>query len=411
MRRIFQHSVGLVASVLSLVGPVLAQEPPNVEEVVLADPEEHLLGDLGRGKLEADGIRIETFAIHDVWSNVSGGLERGSGIIGNANLIVTLDTGKMGLWEDGAFVFWGLGVYGSRPSRTVGDFQYTSSIDAPSSVELYEGYYQHSFIDGTVDILAGIHDFTLEFAILNYAYTLIGSSFTTPPTITQYPISFYPTTGIGSRTAVKSDDGLYGMVGIYDASPTNYNEQHQRTWSFSKREGIYTIGELGWLQDEKDGPQSKVAFGAWYNSGTFIDMTDQERTGNYGTYFLAERHLWQEVEGSAQGLGVFGQLGQARNDRNVCSWYYGTGISYTGLFPGRDEDVAAIGLADAFFSSAFKDYYDTDNDSERVLEINYRMRVLSSTTITPDVQYVINPYANPDAQDALIVYLRTEIAL
>ena len=390
---------------------MFAQEPPNVEEVVLADPDEHLLGDLGRGKLEQEGARIEAFAIHDFWSNVSGGLERGSGVIGNANLILSLDTTKLGLWEDGSFVFWGLGVYGSRPSRVLGDFQYTSSIDAPSSVELYEGYYEHSFLDGSVAVLAGIHDFSLEFAILNYAYTLIGSSFITPPTITQYPISFYPTTGLGSRTAVRSDDGLYGMLGIYDASPTNYNEQHQRTWSFSKREGIYTIAEIGWRQDEKDGPQSKVAFGAWYNSGSFTDMTDQERTGNFGSYFVAERHVWQEVEGEAQGIGMFLQVGQARSDRNTCSWYYGTGISYTGLLPGRDEDVAAIGLADAFFSSAFKDYYGSDDDSERVLEINYRMRVLSSTTITPDVQYVMNPYADPTVDDALILYLRTEVAL
>jgi porin len=155
----------------------------------------------------------------------------------------------------------------------------------------------------------------------------------------------------------------------------------------------------------------KVALGAWFNSGTFIDSVGQEHTGNYGTYLLAERQLWQEVEGQQEGVGMFLQVSQARDDRNTCPWYYGTGLSYTGIIPGRDKDVAALGIAHAFFSSEFKERYDTDDASEQVWEVNYRIRALSSTTITPDVQYVINPYANPDAQDALIFYLRTEVAL
>jgi porin len=377
----------------------------------LADPDEHLLADFGRGKLEDEGVHIEAFAMHDFWANVAGGLSQGGGVMGNMNLILSLDTAKMGLWEDGAFVFWGIGIYGRRPSMILGDFQYTSSIDAPDGVELYEAYYEHSFMDGSVDVLAGIHDFSLEFAILDYAYTLINSSFITPPTITQYPVSFYPTTGLGTRASVKFSDQMYGLFGAYDGEPANFNDYRERTWSLSKWEGIYAISEIGWLEDDKHKPRTKVALGGWFNSGTFTDATGQEHTGNFGTYLLAERQLWQEVEGEAQGLGMFLQVGQARNDRNTCPWYYGTGLSYTGLFPGRDEDVAALGLADAFFSSSFKDYYDTDDGSERVWEINYRMRVLPSTTITPDVQYVMNPYANPDTSDALILYLRTEVAL
>jgi porin len=401
----------MVACCIAAGTPLYAQEPPNVEEVVLADPEEHLLGDLGRGKLEDEGVRIEAFAMHDFWAHVSGGLSRGGGVMGNMNLIVSLDTAKMGLWEDGAFVLWGIGVYGRRASSTVGDFQYTSSIDAPDSAELYEGYYEHSFLDGSLDIAAGIHDFSLEFAILDYAYTLINSSFVTPPTITQYPLSFYPTTGLGTRAALKFSEELYGLLGAYDGEPANFNDYRERTWSISKFEGIYSIAEIGWKEDEKTKPHTKVALGAWFNSGTYTDATGQERTGNYGTYLLAERQLWQEIEGEEQGLGMFVQVSQARNDRNTCPWYYGTGFSYTGLFTGRDQDVAAIGVADAFFSSNFKDYYETDNNSERAWEVNYRMRILPSTTITPDVQYVMNPYANPDAQDALIFYLRTEVAL
>ena len=411
MSRFLRSSCSLIVCALAMATPLFAQEPPNVEEVVLADPEEHLLGDLGRGKLEEEGIRIELFALHDFWADVAGGLSRGGGVMGNTNLIASLDTAKMGWWEDGAIVLWGIGVYGRRASKVVGDFQYTSSIDAPDSVEFYEGYYEHSFLDGSLDVLAGVHDFTLEFAILDYAYTLINSSFMTPPTITQYTFSFYPTTGLGTRASVKFTDQIYGLVGAYDAEPSSLTDPRERNWEISKREGIYSIAEIGWNEEDTKKPHMKVALGAWFNSGTFIDSVGQEHTGNYGTYLLAERQLWQEVEGQQQGVGMFLQVSQARDDRNTCPWYYGAGFSYTGIIPGRDEDVAAFGIAQALFSSEFKEYYDTDNASEQVWELNYRIRVLSSTTITPDVQYVINPYANPDAQDALVLYLRTEVAL
>ena len=331
--------------------------------------------------------------------------------MGNTNLILNLDTEKLGWWKDGTFVFWGIGVYGRRPSQVVGDFQYTSSIDAPAGLEFYEGYYEHSFLNGSLDVLAGIHDFTLEFAILDYAYTLINSSFMTPPTITQYPLSFYPTTGLGTRASVKFTDQIYGLFGAYDGETANPAEPRGQAWGISKGGGIYSIAEIGWNEENKKKHHMKVALGGWFDSGSFTDALGQDHTGNYGTYLLAERQLWQEVKGQQQGVGMFVQVSQARNDRNTCPWYYGTGISYTGILPGRDKDVAAFGIAHAFFSSDFKEHYHTDNRSEQVWELNYRIRVLSSTTITPDVQYVMNPYANPNAQDALILYLRTEVAL
>jgi porin len=278
-------------------------------------------------------------------------------------------------------------------------------------VELYEAYYEHAFMDGSVDLVAGVHDFTLEFAILDYAYTLINSSFMTPPTITQYPLSFYPTTGLGTRASVKFTDEMYGLLGAYDGQTSTSNNSRDTTLNISKGGGLYSIAELGWREDEKGKPHMKVAVGGWFNSGNFTDSVGDEHTGNYGTYLLGERQLWQEVPGTEQGVGLFMQVSQARNDRNTCPWYYGTGLSYTGALPGRDEDVTAFGVAHAFFSSDFKERYDTDNASEQVWEVNYRIRALSSTTITPDVQYVINPYANPNAQDALLFYLRTEVAL
>ena len=70
-----------------------------------------------------------------------------------------------------------------------------------------------------------------------------------------------------------------------------------------------------------------------------------------------------------------------------------------------------LGLADAQFSRDFKEYYETDEEGERVWELHYRARLTSAISVTPDVQYVMNPYANPDLEDAVVLFLRTEVAL
>ena len=407
------RAIFLLSCVFVVADDLLAQpqDSPNVEEVVLADPEEHLLPDLGRSKLEEEGIKVEAFAINDFWANVAGGKSKGGGVLGNMNLILTLDTEKMGAWDDGAFVFWAIGIYGRRPSQVVGDFQFTDSLDAPTAFEAYEAYYEHSFMDDSIKVLAGIHDYSLEFAVLDYPYTLLNSSFITPPTITQYPFSFYPTTGLGSRVSAHLTDNVYSMVGIYDGKPGDYNHYRSQELTITKAGGIYTVGEVGWLEDAKDRLHTKIALGGWYTSGTFTDFAGQEKTGNYGTYLLAERQLWREVEGDTQGLGAFFQLGQARNDRNISPWYVGAGLAYQGLLEGRDEDVAVLGLADAHFSRGFKEYSDTDESSERTWELNYRAKITPAIAITPDIQYVINPSANPELQNAVVLYLRTEVAL
>jgi porin len=390
-----------------------AQEPPNVEEVVLANPEEHLLGDLGRGELEKNGIRFEAFNMSDFWANAAGGHNRGGGVIGNMNLILTLDTEKMKLWDNGAFVFWGIGIYGRQSALAVGDYQYSSSIDAPDDVDPYEMYYEHTFLDGALDVLAGIHDYTLEFAVLDYAYTLVNSSFATPSTITQMPYSFYPYTGPGTRAFAKMTDELYLLVGAYDGDTANYTNPRHQTWAISKQGGIYSITELGWdVEGEAKRYHTKVALGGWYNSGTTVDYYGDDATGNYGSYLLGEQELWREHQDDPeQGLGVFAQLGQADNEVNINPWYVGAGLRYEGLIPGRDEDVAAFGYAHAQMSSRYCDYVGTTERSERVWELNYRARVSKSITLTPDVQYVINPFVNPDLSNALVFYLRTEVAL
>lgn len=412
-----RFSITALLITLSLCGSLChAQEvdteaPREAADIQQAEPTGGLLGDLGRGELEEQGIHLELFSIHDLWANAAGGNYRGLGVVGAMNVILTFDTAKLGLWDSGEFVFWGIGVYGRRPADAVGDFQYTSSYDGLDGVEPYEMYYKHSFADGRVDILAGVHDFSLDFATLDYGYSLVNSSFYTPSTITQIPYSFYPNTGLGTRVSAHLSERAYLLAGVYDGQPTSLDNMRDRTWSISARGGLYSIAEIGWRESNDNLHYMKVALGGWSNSGTFDDVNGIERSSNSGSYFIAERQLWREGTAGSQGLGALLQVGQAQADRNFNPWYFGGGIRYEGLLEGRDEDVLSLGYAHAEASSRYRSLNEGTPASERVFELCYRARVAPDITLSPDVQYVVNPLMSPGVPDALIFYLRTEVAL
>jgi porin len=387
------------------------EAPREAADIEQVEPTGGLLGDLGRGKLEEQGVQLELFAIHDFWANVAGGDHRGGGVIGAMNVILSLDTSKLGMWDGGEFVFWGIGVYGRRPSDAVGDFQYTSSYDGPDTVEPYEMYYKHSFADGAIDLLAGVHDFSLDFATLDYGYALINSSFFTPPTITQIPYSFYPNTGFGTRISAHLTEGAYLLAGLYDGQPAGISNMRDKTWEISAREGIYSIAEIVWRETGEDNHHMKVALGGWSSSGTYDDVNGVERSSNSGSYFIAERQLWREGTVGEQGLGVFAQVGHAQADRNFNPWYFGGGIRYEGLFERRDEDILSFGYARANASSRYRSLNEETPASEQVFELCYRARVAPDITLSPDVQFILDPLLSPDATDALIFYVRTEVAL
>jgi porin len=408
----------ITAAILAFsMGPLtcFSDEQAAIEQEIVReeaeDDYESLLPSWGRETLREHGLNLEVLAINDSWGNIRGGKDRGVGSIGNMNVIVEADTEKLGMWGDGSFTFWGIWIYGQRPSDAVGDYQFTSSIDGPQELEPYEAYYEHSFLDGRITWLAGIHDFTLDFGILDYGFTFINSSFFTPSTITQVPYSFYPNTSWGTRGIFKATEDTYAMLGFYDGKPISNNGINTIDFSVSEQDGLYSIGELGIKGHSSSGYYRKVAFGAWHCSGDFSDISGLNAQTNYGTYLLGEHELWKEAAGSDQGFGAFAQVAQAQPGRNLNSWYYGGGLRYKGLVPDRDDDVIGVGIAFAQFSNEAREANPGLESNEHTYEVSYRAPLTGWLTLTPDAQFVVNPSGNPDLANDLILYVRSEVTL
>ncbi|MDH5803526.1 MAG: carbohydrate porin, partial [Gammaproteobacteria bacterium] len=272
-----------------------------------------------------------------------------------------IDTDAMDLWKNGTF-FAHLGAtFGSSPSQFTGALQAVSSIDPggpPNLLKVLELWYEHSFPHSNSQVLIGVHDTSSEFVISEYANFFVNSApgMGTVVSVAAGP-SAYPATTFGVRFFTELSENTYLRMGAYDGVATDYTKFLDL--NFSSDEGVFGIAEAGYVKGEPGSEgYLKVTLGGWYlkqeNPGYFAgheydDRTDAidpvtgeflhdfaPRPGNAGTYFLAETSI-------GETLGLFFKTGRASKDINRYTEFYTGGFNYTGLIPGRPDDV--IGAA------------------------------------------------------------------
>ncbi len=360
---------------------------------------------------DSSGFEFYALAMHDAYANTTGGANRGGGVVGNLYLSLTINTEKAKLFDGGKVVIEGIGVYGRMPSRVVGDYQYSSSIDAPDGIEPYQMYYEHTFFNDRLTWLAGIHDYSLDFAVLDYGWEFVHSAFWTPSTMTQMWWSFYPATGLGSRAKLKLSESGYLLAGVYDGNPTQQDNNRKIDWGLSKKDGAHTLVELGISESAEGKRPYKLALGGWYNSGEFDAADGGVMHANSGTYLVGQTLLASEDETYQRGLGGFFQVGQADNSRNFNSWYFGAGLRYKGLLECGPDDVLGIAWGRAQIGSTFQRNNPDTDSYEGNAELTYRAVIRPWLTVQPSLQLITNPGANPEYDNAVIMYLRSEVLL
>ncbi|MCR4336597.1 MAG: carbohydrate porin, partial [Candidatus Omnitrophica bacterium] len=132
-----------------------------------------------------------------------------------------------------------------------------------------------------------------------------------------------------------------------------------------------------------------------------------QREGNAGGYLVLDKTLYQSEE---REWGSFLQFGQTIENLNEVDLYAGGGITCRGCLKNRSEDHIGIAVAYAFVSDELIDATNRDR-AETTLELTYRAKITEHLTLQPDIQWIFNPGANPDFDDAFVTGLRFELAL
>jgi len=231
-------------------------------------------------------------------------------------------------------------------------------------------------------------------------------------------------------------------------------------YRLNRKFGYFLINEAQFRwnhQDDEMGLAGQLKLGAWFHTADFANAEGDGSTwGDSYYYAVLDQQLYREpstevpaevlskdakavvkptsdgtgrmidgkstaksfkepvkLEKSSQGLGWFGRVSFGPQTQNFVGFYFDTGLVYTGLIPGRDNDALgiALGYADLTQGAAQTLFNDGSRKAgyEAVIEATYDAQITNWLHIQPDLQYIIRPGGTGDYGNALVLGGRVSV--
>ncbi len=328
---------------------------------------------------------------------------------------LALDLGK--LMNARGLVFTVSGDYraGRDLSQDIGSTLVPAQIFAGDAMRLYQLSLEQSLLDERLSVLAcriGLGDDFFASAIYqNYVQAAFnnnhGSLGLNVPSFSVGPVTTW-----GWRTRYEYESA-YVMSGIYYADDTIGADKKQGLdFSIRSNKGFIFALQIGYKHNQGKSAQGlpgNFAVGSYYDSKEYADLGDSSdgRYGNYGIYFHVDQMLYAEPHTTRQqGVTAFLAATVApRNDMKTFPYFYVGGMVYGGLFPGRDRDTTALGVAYSQFSGQLEGTYET------AFEINHKCQITPWLSLQPDFQYILRPGGTGAISDAIVLGFELAISL
>jgi len=396
---------------------------PNPQRPDLSTPEnidtgkpfwewQHLTDDWGglRHRLDDQGFTVESDFTLDYSHNFGGGIGRGSATRHLFNFNITLDTQRLGAWDNGTFFFNFQNNTGAGIGDEVGDVQGLSNMDADGRTQISEAWYEQLLFDEALSIRVGKIDVNGQFAYVDHGGEFLNSSMGFSPTIFVMPS--YPDPAFGFSAFLYPTQTLYLGMGLFDGSLQEGVPTGSRgPMSLLGGPGdLMYIAEAGKTWSLQNGTlDGRLGLGAWIHDGDFVRFDGGTDDQAAGFYLVFDQVLWRENPedaDDAQGLAGFFQYGYADEDVSSVAHHLGAGVVWTGAIPGRDDDVMGLGVTSVLLSDEAGSGF-TDN-TETAFELFYRLQITPFLSIKPDLQYIVNP-GGAGADDVTAATLRLEL--
>lgn len=326
-------------------------------------------------------------------TNLDGGVKRGTRELANLDLTLTIDTGAADAWQNGEWFIYVLGDAGKNPSEYTGDIQGVSNIATDESLKIYEFWYQHSFSDGRVKVLVGLHDYNSTFYSLEAAGLYSHPSFGIGPDTSQVGPSIFSTTAAALHVTYQRDNH-YLLAAVYDGIPGDPDNPRGTHVQFNQGDGLFSALEWGWANESHD----KVAIGVWQHTAEVENPVDGSlNDDNSGVYVIGEKNINDRA-------GVFVQLGQADDKYNQIAYYLGTGVTFNNFW--RDGDSLGLAVAHARNGDPYLVNNADLERAETAWELSYFTPVIDHISAQASTYYIQNPSMDKSLDDALAVGAR-----
>lgn len=326
-------------------------------------------------------------------SNLQGGIDKGTRNLANLDLTLSVDTEAAGWWNSGTLFVYVLGNYGKPPSELTGELQTLSNIEAENNLKVYEFWYQHSFAEGAVKLLLGLHDYNSTFYSLDTAGLFSLSALGVGPEIAQVTPSIFPTTATAVHLTL-THNNQYFLLAVYDGIPGDPSHPRGTHIKFGKHDGLLVATEWGFANEKN----YKIALGGWKHTAEVENPIDGNLSdSNHGFYVIGEKYL-------TESLAVFFQYGHADGHKNQLETYTGLGVVYKNF--AVDEDEIGLGYAKAKNSSEFLKANIDLLSAETVVELSYYRPVMEKISVQASLYSVMHPSMSPDLNNSVALGLR-----
>ncbi len=417
--------------------PVSEPAPKSFVDDLLASP--HLFGHWfgARTDLEDRGIVFDFNHIADTLGNTTGGRTQTTKYFGRFRATMDIDLEKSIALPGGRLFFTSVYQYGGNLGRDIGTYSPPSSIASEEQLRIDEIFYEQSLFDDKLAIrvgkLAGVNEFGAQdsFVLLNdeLAYT--------PNVNFQTNLPFSPAGQPGVMVKLGSFHGFYVKSGLYSGLRDPYYEDpNGLLWEIDD-DSLVSAHEIGFKLNGEPGDRGLPGLyrlGGSVNYGDYTEtLTGDPVSGNYVLYFMANQMVYRPAaarpddsdsdlltggtpvenitdnRGLETGVTVF----HSPDDRNLAFLDFTAQLRYTGLIPGRKQDILAAGVVQTFFSDDASTVSQRAGGpelvSETALELTYQIRAAEWLILQPDAQLILTPGGNPDSSGAFIIGFRSVV--
>ncbi len=381
-------STAILGSVACLSSPAAAQ----------ADPDE-----------TTAPITIEASYKSDVMGVVDGGVAHGARWLDNLNLMAGFDLDGLVGWRGATAYVNVLNNLGGRPNDLAGTIQGVNNIEVSAArLKVYEAWVEQAF--GNVSVRAGLYDLNSEFYQNDASGLLIAPPFGIGSELSATGPngpSIFPSTALAARITANIGEGYVRAAVINAKAGTIGDDQGVDIFG---RDGTLIIGEFGWTG------RGKIALGAWRYSKDqpVIDAPDISPGGtahlSQGLYATIEQPLFAKDGGAT--VSAFARGGISDGYTTPFSGGWQAGLLADHVFAGRPASSFSLGVGRAVLSRRYRAGSLAGGmpleKGETAIEVTYKDEILPGLSLQPDLQYIVNPSADPTVANAMVVGLRVQ---
>ena len=227
-----------------------------------------------------------------------------------------------------------------------------------------------------------------------------------------------PVSQWGARIKQQLNPELAVQVGVYEFNPDNGNGAKEgQGWSLDTKhaDGMTIPAEIVWIPKSliNNLPGSYRVGGMYNTADDPINQKDivtgQAEDRTFAGWLAIEQQLTSTGQGR-QGLHSFANFTWHDRVTNKVDHSQQLGVKYIGLLDSQPNDILGLAVNRVHVNNRFADSRPAFNaDAEYNIELNYSYNATKWRMLRPNLQYVVNPGATNNVDNALLLGLTSRI--